>query len=118
MQFSTGIIALAATLFTAVSGNPIIDSNAEPVESAELTERQSSHISYTNDADFQRTMLDAHNFFRWQHGETIPATWNAKRALDSANYAKQCKFAHSGASGAGENRKYSPNAYCPSFPDL
>jgi len=103
MQFSAGIIALAAALFSAASANPIVDANAEQVEAAEIVERQSVHPSYASDADFQRTILGGHNAFRKQHGITTAMTWNTKRATDATNYAKQCKFAHSGASGAGEN---------------
>jgi len=103
MQFTTGTIALAAALFSAASANPIVDINSEPVESAEIVERAAVHPSYATDADFQRTILGGHDAFRRQHGITVPMTWNSQRASDATAYAKQCKLAHSGAKGAGEN---------------
>lgn len=92
MQFITGLVALTATLISTVSCSPL-EVRATAVSP-----------SYLNDTEFKRVMLEAHNFYRTQHG-VGPLTWNEKQANVSANYTAKCVFKHSGTPKVGENRK-------------
>lgn len=43
--------------------------------------------------DFRQEMLDAHNFFRAQHGAN-PVSWNDDAANVAQNWANQCQWQH------------------------
>lgn len=43
--------------------------------------------------DFRQEMLDAHNFFRAQHGAN-PVSWNDDAAAVAQNWANQCRWQH------------------------
>ena len=106
MQFTTGIIALAAVLFSATSATPVADINAEPASAPAIVERQSAHISFTSDAEFKRIMLGGHDAYRKQHQIFTPIAWDPTRAAAADAYARTCNFAHTGTKGVGENREY------------
>ncbi|KAH8601871.1 CAP domain-containing protein [Bisporella sp. PMI_857] len=57
--------------------------------------------SYLSDTTFQNTILAAHNFYRAQHAAGA-LTYNSTLAKFAADYAKDCKFKHSGGP-YGEN---------------
>ncbi|PBP17328.1 extracellular SCP domain protein Pry1 [Diplocarpon rosae] len=57
--------------------------------------------SYTDPATFRKNILDAHNFYRGEHG-VHDVAWNATSATYAANWAKACNFAHS-KGPTGEN---------------
>lgn len=45
------------------------------------------------DADFQRDMLAAHNYFRDQHGSPN-VTWDTDAEANAQAWANQCQFQH------------------------
>jgi uncharacterized protein YkwD len=49
---------------------------------------------YTDDAAFQSTMLDAHNFFRDEHNASALA-WNDTSRTYATGWAGKCVFQHS-----------------------
>ncbi|EPE30381.1 PR-1-like protein [Glarea lozoyensis ATCC 20868] len=55
-----------------------------------------------SDSNFKSQMLATHNYFRKQHSAS-DLTWNDNLADQSKEWAKGCKFAHSGMPGGGEN---------------
>ncbi len=62
---------------------------------------QPTSSSYTNAATFEKDMLDAHNFYRGEHG-VGELKWNTTSATFAASWAKACNFEHSGEP-TGEN---------------
>ncbi|KAI9795881.1 MAG: hypothetical protein M1833_006607 [Piccolia ochrophora] len=68
---------------------------------APLTRRDASEVSYKDDANFQKAMLDTHNQYRGEHGAQ-GLTWDSKLASFAAAHASTCNFAHTGGE-YGEN---------------
>jgi hypothetical protein len=105
MQLNCNFILVGFVLFLGIADhsaarNVLIDrpTSLEPLavddpESSFLISRADSS-SYTSDADFKKSMIAAHNFFRKQHSAST-VTWNNDRATSSHNWSKKCQFAHS-----------------------
>lgn len=106
------LFLFANTLASAIPHNITSLSSATNTQSEPLIllPRQANIPSLTNDAEFRRTMLSGHNFYRFQHGAG-PVVWNDQRAITSAQHSRTCIWRHSGVKGVGENSMSSLRAW-------
>ena len=96
------LLLLLSTLISAIPHN-ITSTPDSPSDL--LLSRQANAQSLTSDAEFRRTMLAGHNFYRFQHGAGS-VVWNDQRAQASTQHSRTCVWTHSGARGVSENSTY------------
>lgn len=107
MKFSTSVLAVAATCFSAVTAAPSpIDPSAGMINSEPILAKRADDITYTDNKEFARVSKYGHDWYRVQHQLTKGMVYDSAIAAQAASYASQCKFAHSGTAGVGENREY------------
>ncbi|CZS87969.1 uncharacterized protein RCO7_14005 [Rhynchosporium graminicola] len=71
-------------------------------EPTRLQNREPTDPSFADNAQFQKQVVDDHNFYRSQHGAS-PLKWNDQLALSSNDWVNKCQWGHSGHQGVGEN---------------
>ncbi|KAL2071490.1 hypothetical protein VTL71DRAFT_12725 [Oculimacula yallundae] len=71
-------------------------------EPAILHNREPIDPSFADSAQFQKEVIDDHNWYRSQHSASL-LKWNDDLAKSSNDWVNKCKWGHSGHPGVGEN---------------
>jgi len=79
------LLALLLTSSTAVLAASTVTVSAAPTPTS---------TSYTDDATFEKDMLEAHNFYRGQHNASS-LSWNDTSAKVAEGWSEGCEFEHS-----------------------